>query len=408
MTTSSLKSLIAPAFYDIHRNIKNGDFTHYWLKGGRASTKSSFISLEVALDIIKDKNANAAILRKFGTSIDKSVYNQMVWALDKLQISEFFRFYKSPPRIEFIPTGQEILFIGLDDPQKIKSIKPKNGYFKDIWFEEITEFDGVEEIRNALQSLMRGGNKFNVFYSFNPPAEPNNWANKEANKQNDNKILHHSTYLDVPKEWLGEAFLIEAELLKNENPLVYAHEYMGEAVGLGLSVFNNIKIQKIEKLEINKFDNIIEGIDWGFSVDPFVFIKAHYSAKYRTLYIFDEIYKIGISNEDAINLVENKHCAYSEIIADSAEPKSIYDFDNAGLPIRAAKKGAGSVQYGIKRLQGLRQIIIDPVRCPNAAREFQEYSYIKNKDGTTKSAYPDKNNHTIDAVRYALEDEFEN
>ena len=345
-------------------------------------------------------------LRKVGNKIEKSVFNQILWAINALGLRTSFRVRKNPLEIEYLPTGQLILFYGLDDPDNIKSIKLPFGYIKIRWYEELKQFDGMAEIRDAQFSFNRGGPGALTFYSYNPPADPRNWVNKEARRNKSTRLVHHSSYLDVPPEWLGASFFIEAEDLKQSNPMSYRNELLGEEVGTGLNVFYNIDLQQVTAEQINHFDNICEGIDWGYAVDPFVWVKVHYHRKYKTLYIIDEIYQTGLSNDDAIEKVIRRHTKSTEIIADSEEPKSIDDFDNSGLPIRGARKGPGSVSYGIKRLQGLKKIVIDPQRCPNAAREFTEYSYEVDKNEEIKSKFPDKDNHTIDAVRYSLEDEF--
>lgn len=407
MSEVSLKNIIIPAFHEVHTDIRQGLHTEYWLKGGRGSTKSSFISLEVIQALLKDPLAHAICFRKLQNKLETSVYNQIKWGLNILNLKEYFRCYKNPLRVEYIPTGQLILFCGLDDPENSKSIKLPFGYVKILWFEELNQFDGMAEIRKVKQSAIRGGDDALVFYSYNPPPETNNWVNKEALLDVPGRLVHHSTYLDVPPEYLGKAFILEAEHLKQVNKRAYDHEYLGKVVGTGLNVFTNIEARKISAQERNGFKNICEGIDWGYSIDPFVWIQCNYDRKYKRLYIYNEIFQAGLSNSDAIVLVQKKHNRRTEIIADDEEPKSIDDFADAGLPIQKARKGPGSISYGIKRLQGLEKIIIDPERCPNALREFLEYSLEQNKDGTTKSKFPDKNNHTIDAIRYSLEDEFD-
>lgn len=404
----NLKELIAPSFYEVHKDLRDNLHTHYWLKGGRGSTKSSFISIEIAMGMLRDPLANAIVFRKFATSLERSVYNQLKWALNKLEISHLWKITKSPLRMEYLPTGQEILFIGLDDTQKLKSLKPSNGgYFKYSWFEEVNEMDGMAELRNVEQSVMRGGDVFVSFKSFNPPANTADWANLEVTLERADRLVHHSTYLDVPQEWLGKQFFIEAEILKESNFTAYRNEYLGEAVGTGLNIFTNIFAQRITADEIRRFPTIQEGIDWGYSIDPFVFLKCHLDRKHKWLYIFDEIYQVGLSNDDAIEQVRTKHNRSTEIIADSEEPKSVDDFANSGLPIKGARKGNGSVRYGIKKLQGLHRIIIDSERCPNTYREFIQYANEMDKNGNVKAQFPDKDNHTIDAARYALEDEFD-
>lgn len=398
-----LSELVAPSFFELHRLIKEDAYTHYWLKGGRGSTKSSFISLEVIQGLIKDPQANAVCFRKVGDTLKDSVYAQVLWAIDALGLGDFFRVMLTPLRIIYKPTGQTIYFKGLDDANKTKSVKPRKGYFKYIWFEELEEFSGPEEIRKTTQSFLRGGSRYVVFYSYNPPRNTSNWVNKESAVCRPDKYVHHSTYLTVPREWLGEQFWIDAEYLKKQDEASYRHEYLGESVGNGANVFTNVVVRQIGDDEINRFDAIRQGIDWGYATDPFVFLKMHYDRKYRRLYIFGEIYKTGLLNDDAMVLIRQMFDPRQTIIADSEEPKSIAEFWRSGFNIRGAEKGKGSVAYGIKFLQRLEQIIIDPVRCPNTAKEFMEYEFIREKDGTLRDDYPDKNNHAIDTARYALE-----
>lgn len=405
MANIKLKSLIAPSFYALHKDIKQNKHTHYWLKGGRGSTKSSFISIEIPTGFLRDSEANAIVLRKYGVSLEKSVYNQILWALEQMELTPYWKAYKSPLRLVYTPTGQEIVFLGMDDPQKIKSLKPAQGYYKYVWFEEVSEADGIDEIRSIIQSVVRGGEEFVIFYSFNPPANQSNWVNQEVLIPRGDKLIHHSTYLDVPKQWLGKQFFIEADHLKEVNELAYRHEYLGEATGTGLTVFPNVVIKEITNDEIKQFDNIKQGIDWGYAADPFAFVKMHYSHTFKRLYIFDEIYEYGMLNAQAIEIVKQKLEYYGTLTADSEDPKSIGEFWDAGIDIRGAKKGPGSRGYGFKFLQSMEQIIIDPVRCPNAAREFSTAEFEKEKDGNVRNEYPDKNDHTIDATRYALEDE---
>lgn len=419
MKKIKLSELIAPNFYELHNDIKNNRYTHYWLKGGRGSTKSSFISIEIILGMMRNPNTHTVALRKVGVNLKDSVYEQLLWAIEKLSVSDYWMARLSPLELIYIPTGQRILFRGADKPKKIKSIKVKSGYIRYVWYEEVDEFNGMEEIRIINQSLLRGGDKFDVFYSFNPPDSQRNWVNNEVNWVNNevnwgtnevtrgypDRKVHHSTYLTVPREWLGEQFFIEAEHLKKVNERAYRHEYLGEVTGTGGEVFTNVTIRKITDEEIKIFDRIKRGIDWGYAIDPFVYIKCHHDKTRRRLYVFDEIYKVGLSNRKAAEMIKEKDPEHKTIIADSAEPKSIAELKEYGLRVKGAKKGPDSVDYGIKFLQDLEEIVIDSERCPNAAREFLNYELEKDKDGNFKAEFPDKNNHTIDAVRYALEDD---
>ena len=398
-----LKELIAPSFYRIHQYLKNSQYTHYWLKGGRGSTKSSFISLEVILGMMKDTQANAVVLRKVGQTLQGSVYEQLQWAVSVLGVEGYWVSKLSPLEMKYIADGREnkIVFRGADKPKKIKSTKFRKGYCKYIWYEEVDEFGGMEEIRTINQSLLRGGSDFVVFYSYNPPQSQSNWVNEEILKQRDDRLVHHSTYLTVPPEWLGQQFLIEAEHLKNVKPMAYQHEYMGEVTGG--EVFTNLTIREITDDEIALFDHIARGIDWGYAADPFHYTVNHYDKTRRRLYIYYEIQMLKLSNRKAAELVKAENKRNKLIICDSAEPKSIAEMLAYNLKVLGAKKGADSVEYGIKWLQDLEEIVIDPKRCPNTAREFLEYELEKDANGNFKGHFPDKNNHSIDAVRYSRE-----
>ena len=407
----NLTDIIAPSFYDLFYDIEDNNHTHYWLKGGRGSTKSSFVSVEIILGMMQNPGTNAVAIRKVGLYLKDSVYEQLVWAIEKLGVMNLWKQKLSPLELIYIPTGQRILFRGADKPAKLKSTKVHKGYIRYIWYEEVAEFNGMEEIRTINQSLMRGGQTFNVFYSYNPPKSQRSWVNAETVKiQSDRQnnaasLVHHSTYLDVPHEWLGEQFFLEAEHLKRTKPDNYAHEYLGEVTGTGGEVFANITQRRISDEEINTFDHIKRGIDFGYAADPFVYVVGHYDSKRKILYIFGEIYKVGLSNAKAAGMIKERTNYSQCIVCDSAEPKSIAELRGYGLRVRGAKKGPDSIEYGIKFLQSLDGIVIDNIRCPKTAEEFYNYALEPDGNDGFKDGYPDKDNHTIDAVRYAMEDE---
>lgn len=404
-----LSEIIGPSFFKVHQSIQNDEYTHYWLPGGRFGLKSSTVSIEIPLGIMNNPGTNGIALRKYSNTLYDSVFAQLKWGIEMLGATAYWKAMVSPLRLIYTPTGQEIIFRGADDPLKIKSIKAQQGYYKYIWYEELHEFTGMEDVRNINQSLMRGGDKFCVFYTYNPPPSVRNWVNQEALADWGNRrLVHHSTYLTVPKEWLGEQILIEAEHLKKTQPERYRHEYLGEITGTGGEVFANLIVHEIEDSQIESFDQIRQGIDFGYAVDPFVWGRMHYDKKRRRLYIFDEIYGTGLSNRKAAQLVQEKTGGRGTIIADSAEPKSIDEMRGYGLDVFGARKGPDSVDYGIKFLQDLEQIIIDPRRCPNTAREFMAYELERDRSGEFRNRFPDKNNHTIDMVRYALENDMRN
>ena len=397
----SLDRLIAPSFYKVHNSIE--DYTHFWLCGGRGSTKSSFVSVEIILGIMKNADTNAVVLRKVGAYLKDSVFSQLEWAIEKLGVSDMWDIKASVPEMVYKKTGQKILFRGADKVQKLKSTKVTHGYIRYIWYEELDEFCGMKEIRSINQSMMRGGEKFTVFYSYNPPQNRRSWVNREALKKRDDMLVHKSTYLDVPKNWLGEQFFLEAKYLKKLHINQYNHEYLGEVTGTGGEIFDNLEVVKLSDEEVKSFDNIKCGVDFGFAADAFVYVVCFYHN--NKVFIFDEIYAKGMTNHNAAEKIFEKGFANKLIVCDSAEPKSINDLRMFGLRVRGARKGPDSIEYGIRFLQSLERIVIDPERCPNVTREFSEYELERDTDGEFKSVYPDKNNHTIDAVRYALEDE---
>lgn len=400
----SLKDLIAPQFYSIHWDILEGKHTHYKLYGGRGSTKSSFVSIEIIYGMMQDPNANAACFRKVKDTLAESVFEQLLWAIDALEVSHLWKLTLSPLRLTYKPTGQRIVFRGCDDPNKSKSIKVRKGYFKYIWYEERAEFPGDEDERKINQSLMRGGDKYVVFYTWNPPKSLNSWVNQDVLEEREDTLCNHSTYLTVPREWLGEQFFIEAEELRKRKILAYRHEYLGEAIGNGGKVFDNIIIRKITDEEIAMFDKIRQGLDFGFAADPLAYERMHLNKKQRRLYIFGEVYQTNLRSSKAVEYIKILNPENKIITADSEEPRSIDTFNELGLRVVGAKKGPGSVDHGIAYLSDdLDEIIIDPVRCPNAAREFNSYELEKDKNGNFKGGYPDKDNHSIDAVRYGLE-----
>lgn len=396
-----LSNIIAPHFWGLHRDIKRHGHTYYWLEGGRGSTKSSDISVEIPQLLIMNPECHAVVLRKIGNTIKNSVYPQMQWGIDALGLTSKFRFKTSPHEITYKKTGQKILFFGVDDPQKIKSIKLPFGYVGIVWCEELDQFSGMEEIRNLNQSLLRGGPRFWEFCSFNPPKSQNNWVNEEKLFDDPDRLVHHSTYLGVPKEWLGDRFFEDAEKLRARNETAYRHEYLGEVTGTGGAVFENVEEMTMSDKLVRTFDRRYYGLDFGFAVDPLAFVAMYYDAKHEDLYIFDEIYQQKMTNGQAAELITTRS-NHGRILADSAEPKSIAEMAALGLRISGARKGPDSIDYGMKWLQGRNRIYIDKRRCPNTYKEFITYEYEHNKDGQFVSAYPDANNHSIDAVRYGL------
>lgn len=395
-------SMIAPVFAPVLFDIQEQKHLEYVFPGGRGSTKSSFVSLASIDLLMKNPQMHMVAMRQVADTMRGSIYQQMLWAIDALGLTDEFHATVSPLEITRKITGQKIYFRGADDPGKVKSIKVPFGYIGILWLEELDQFTGPESVRKIEQSVIRGGDIAYIFKSFNPPKTASNWANKYIKVPKETRLVTQSTYKDVPERWLGKPFLDEAEFLKEINPDAYENEYLGVANGSGGSVFDNVTIREITDQEIRQFDRILNGVDWGWYPDKYAFVRTHYDAARLTLYIWqeytcnkksnrqtaDELKKLGISSNDLIT-------------CDSAENKSIGDYKSYGLFAREADKGPGSREYSYKWLQSLRSIVIDHKRCPVAAEEFMDYEYERDKDGNVISGYPDGNDHCIDATRYA-------
>lgn len=400
--TCKLSEIVSPAFRDSHRAIKSGIVNELVEKGGRGSAKSSYISMELILQLILHPECHAVVFRKVGNTLRTSVFAQVCWAIATLGLSNRFKTTVNPMECTFTDTKQKILFFGLDDPGKLKSIKLPFGYIGICWFEELDQFAGPEQVRNVEQSVFRGGQYSLCLKSFNPPITKDNWANRYVLEEKLGRMVHHSTYLTTPEKWLGPRFLSDAEHLKTVDERAYRHEYMGEAIGTGGNVFEKLELRKITDKEIASFDRIYQGVDFGWFPDPFAFIRLHYDRARETIYLLDEIYENKLPNENAAQRIRENGYTDAYVTCDSAEPKSIADLRACGLPAKEAVKGPGSVDYGMKWLQK-RKIVIDIRRTPNAYEEFAHYEYERDKNGEFISGYPDADNHLIDATRYALE-----
>lgn len=393
---------IPDCFHWAIRDIRDKKHLEYVFKGGRGSTKSTTIGMTIVELMKNNHDIHAVVCRKVGNTIKDSVYNKIKWAIGKQEFTEEFDSKLSPMEITLKSTGQKIYFRGADDPDKIKSINPEFGYIGILWFEELDQFAGPKEIRKIEQSAIRGGDLAWIFKSFNPPKTMNNWANKYVLEPKENRIVHSSTYLDVPAGWLGQPFIDEAEHLKEVNPNAYEHEYMGIANGNGGNVFEYLEIRDITDEEISHMDRIFAGVDYGWYPDAFCYLRTYYDSAREKIYLIDELYVNKWSNSKTADWIKKKGYDDYTMICDSAEPKSVNDFRDAGLPARGAIKGPGSIEYGFKFLQ-TKTIVIDPKRTPNAYKEITEYEYDRDKEGNVISGYPDGNDHAISALRYAYE-----
>lgn len=402
MADTRLSALIAPGFYSAWQAAKDGRISELWLTGGRGSCKSSFCSLLIIAGLLRDPLANAAVYRKVGDTLRDSVYAQLVWAVERLGVEGYFQQRVSPMELVYTPTGQRVLFRGADKAEKSKGVKLARGYFKYLWFEELTEFNSMDDVRTIAASVLRGMDAHTLkLYSYNPPMSARNWCNREALNLPAGRYTHHSTYLDVPKPWLGKSFLAEAEALKASNGRAYRHMYLGEVTGTGGQVFTNLRLRAIRPEEWQGLPTY-SGLDFGFSIDPDTLIRCAYSRKRRVLYVVREFAACGMQM-DALAPEVNSRIDGDVVTCDNEDPRSIAGLRARRVRAIAAKKGPDSINHGMKWLQTLAAIVIDPAVCPFAAKEFSEYEYERDKSGEIIPRYPDKNNHSIDAVRYAME-----
>lgn len=408
--------LIAPTFLEPHRAIAAGTVTDIWLEGGRGSTKSSFCSLELVYALEHDPDANALVMQYNGVDIRNGSFAQVLWAMEQLGVSEHWRARRSARSIINTDTGQLVLFRGGDDPRKTKGVKFDHGYCAVLWIEEADQFKCYADLRTIYQSVTRGG-KILRLHSLNPPRSIDAWANVECDRMaaehKPGVMVHRSTYLDVPREWLGDQFFEDAEGLKEIDERAYRHEYLGEATGTGGKVFPDAVFQEITDDVIARFDRLCAGQDWGWWPDPWAFVLSAWEPSTRTLWSFAErggnrlqptesaemIRDVLTWQEDSPTGKQNVYHAIP-VLSDDSEPSKIAAHRDSGINATAAGKGG-------KRMQSYEWLasihwVIDPVRCPNLAREVRAMEYSKAQDGKWLNDIPDGNDHWVDAVRYSV------
>nr|WP_251026370.1 PBSX family phage terminase large subunit [Exiguobacterium sp. s155] len=402
-----MSELLPKAFHSSWKAAIDPDILNVIEKGGRGSGKSSDIAI-IVTQLLMRYPLNAVGIRKIDNTLELSIFEQMKWAIELSGVSHLFKVNKSPMKITYKPRGNYMVFRGAQEPERIKSLKASNFPFAFVWIEELAEFKTEDEITTITNSILRGelddGLFYKFFFSYNPPKRKQSWVNKKYESAfiPANTFVHHSTYLDNPH--ISKQFIEEAEAMKARNPMRYRWEYGGEAIGSGVVPFSNLTFRTITDEEVARFDNIRQGVDFGYATDPLAFVRWHYDKTRRKLYLIDELYGVKLSNRQLAEWIMSKGYHTKEIIADSAEPKSIAELRSLGLSrIIGAKKGPDSVEFGERWLDDLDEIIIDPKRTPHTAKEFEDIDYQTDRDGNPKPKLEDKNNHAIDSTRYAME-----
>lgn len=374
--------------------------------GGSSSGKSFFIAQRVVMDVIKGRNY--LIVRNVGATIRHSVFNQIKKTILAFGLESFFSI-SGNLAITYRPNGRQILFSGLDDVEKLKSITPAVGVLTDVWIEEATEvpYEAYKQLTKRLRGVT-GDEEMDkltkrVTFSFNPVMKSHWIYNQFFGQWDDSKNLYKTDKLLILKTtYKDNHYLTEDDIsaLEDEtDPYFYDVYTLGNWGVLGKVIFKNWRTEDLSA-KIPTFDRIYNGLDFGFSEDPNAFVRVHVDSKRKQIYVFDELYKAGMTNSE---LIENlKPILGSQYVTcDSAEPKTIDELCRAGIRALPAVKGKDSITYGIDWLLDF-EIIIDP-RCQNFKNEIQVYHWAEDKYGNALRKPVDKENHLMDALRYACE-----
>ena len=374
-------------------------------KGSRASKKSKTTALWFIYNIMKYEGANLLVVRKVFRTLKDSCFTELKWAINRLGVERYWAITKSPLEMTYLPTGQKIYFRGLDDPLKITSISVEKGFLCWCWIEEAYEVSDENHF-NMLDESIRGALPKSLFKQITLTLNPWNdrhWIKKRFFDAEDEDILAMTTNYMI-NEWLDKNDLKLFETMKKNNPKRYKVAGLGEwGVAEGL-IYENYteKIFDINEIRQMKGVKSAFGLDFGYTNDPTALFCGLIDKENKIIWVFDEIYKKGLTNEQIAE--EIKRAGYNKemIIADCAEPKSIDRLCELGIyRICSARKGKDSVLNGIDHIQDYH-IIVHP-KCVNFLTEIGNYTWDSDKDGRLINKPIDDNNHLMDAMRYALE-----
>lgn len=376
------------------------------VKGSRASKKSKTTALWYIYHIMKHKDANALVVRKTYRTLKDSCYTELKWAVKRLKVEHLWKFKENPLEAEYLPTGQKIYFRGLDDPLKVTSITVDVGCLCWMWIEEAYEvmkeedFDMLDEsIRGAIPE---GSDLFKqITLTFNPWNE-HHWLKKRFFDNPDDETLAMTTNYKC-NEWLDKADLKVFETMRKQNPRRYNVAGLGDWGIVDGLVYENWKEEAFTLEQIRQQYKIESafGLDFGYTNDPSALFCGFIDVQNKKIFVWDEMYSEGLSNEKIYQNITEMGYAKEKIVADSAEPKSIDQLKGLGLRVKGAEKGKDSVNTGIQFIQDF-EIIIHP-RCVNFLTEISNYTWDKDKFGNKLNRPIDDFNHLMDAMRYALE-----
>lgn len=376
------------------------------LKGGKGSKKSKTTALNFIYRIMKYPESNLLVIRQVMDTHRGSTFADLRWAIDKLGVNPYWKCIKSPMEMTYLPTGQKIIFRGFDDVHKLASITVEKGYLCWVWIEEAFEIASEADF-DKLDMSIRGKMPEHLFkqitLTFNPWSEKH-WLKKRFFDTEKPEVDTFTTNY-LCNEWLDADDFLKYERMKEENPRMYAVAGLGEwGIAEGL-VFDNWEVKDFNVRELPeawKYCHVF-GLDYGYSNDPTAFIAAAVNPADKLLYIYDEHYEMRLLNNQIAGMILSKGYGKERIRADCAEPKSNDELRMHGIyRITPAVKGADSIRKGIDTIQQYK-IFVHP-SCQNTIAELSSYIWAKNNDGTGKDKPVDKNNHLMDALRYAMDD----
>lgn len=370
-------------------------------KGSRGSKKSKTTALWHIVKLMQYPLANALVVRKVGRTLKDSCYSDLRWAIHRLGVDAYWKATSSPMELTYTPTGQKILFRGLDDPLKITSISVPVGFINFVWIEEAYEISKESDF-DMLDESVRGelpdGYFKRITVTFNPWNERHWLKARFFDRESGDTLALTTTY--QCNEWLDESDLKLFEEMKKRNPRRYQVAGLGNwGVTEGI-VYENWKEEVFTLSEIRKCETVA-GLDFGYTNDPTALFVGFLNTSEKRLYVWDELYEKGLSNKRIFERITEMGYSKERITADSAEPKSIDELKGYGLRVTPAKKGKDSILNGIQWIQDL-EIIIHP-RCVNFLTEIGSYTWKEDKFGRKLNEPVDDANHLMDAMRYALE-----
>jgi phage terminase large subunit len=375
------------------------------VKGSRASKKSTTTALNMIYRIMTYPNSNGLVIRKVFRTIKDSCFSQLKWAIHRLKVDKYWKATNSPLELTYLPTGQKILFRGLDDPLKVTSVAVDKGSLCFLWIEEAYEIMNEDDF-NMLDESIRGQVPDGLFKQITLTLNPWNdrhWIKRRFFDTEDKDILAITTNYKC-NEWLDKADLKVFDEMKIHNPKRYRVAGLGEWGVVDGLVYENIEEKRFDISSLVGQEGIesVFGLDFGYTNDPTALFCGLIDLKNKVIYVFDELYKKGLSNKKIYEEVEAMGHRKESIIADSAEPKSIDELRSLGLTrIRAAKKGKDSILNGIQFIQDFK-LVIHP-RCVNFLTEVTNYQWAKDKFDNSINKPIDDFNHLMDAMRYAIE-----